>query len=99
MPPIKCISMRATINGIRYKIHSNGDISESLRPDQMEAVGVKTLGDLVEYEKTHLLYFAEWKEAKEIRKEAQRLRRNKLSRERNRTMRDMGLKKTAYGWE
>lgn len=98
-PPIKCAPTRATINGTRYKIHSNGDISESLRLDQMEAAGVKTLGDLVNYESKSSRWFADSDYAKIIRKEVQRLRRNKLTRERNQTMRDLGLKKTAYGWE
>lgn len=99
MPPIKCTSTRVTIGNIRYRIWSNGDISYSLRPDQMEVEGVKTLGDLIQYEKSHTLYFAYQQPAAEIRKESQRLRRNKLSRERNQAMRDLGMKKTPYGWE
>lgn len=37
--------------------------------------------------------------AKLIRHKATRLRRNRASRERNQAMRDLGMKRTSYGWE
>lgn len=38
-------------------------------------------------------------DAKDIRRYAARLRRNRNARERHQAMRDLGMKQTPYGWE
>lgn len=38
-------------------------------------------------------------DARDVRREASRLRRNRNARERHQAMRDVGMTKTSYGWE
>lgn len=100
-PPIKCTSTRVTINGVRYRVWSDGSVSRSLTKEDINSFAphIKTLGDLISYEKMSTRFEPHSSEAKSIRQEAARLRRNRNARERNQALRDMGMKKTAYGWE
>lgn len=94
MPPIKCIPCRVTYEGKRYQIESDGRVR--LVP--------KGPGDVLMTAQALRMALAnvtalEESKAKLIRREASRLRRNRNARERNQAMRDLGLKKTPYGWE
>lgn len=94
MSPIKCIPCRVTYEGHRYQIESDGSVR--LVP--------KGPGDVLMTAQALRMALAnvtalEESKAKLIRHEASRLRRNRNARERNQAMRDLGLKKTPYGWE
>lgn len=80
--PIKCSSFRATINGTRYRIWSDGSVSLSLTPDQIKAMEtpierVFTLADLISFESKSARLDPHSEEG------TLRLRRNKLTREAN----------------
>lgn len=94
-PPIKCTPCRLIYNNERYRVYSDGSVSGSLSLSGAEDLGLKTLKEVLDYESTQLPRYAPHSsEARTIRREASRLRRNRNARER-----DLGLKKTAYGWE
>lgn len=84
MPPIKCIPCRVRYQGCFYKIQENGEIFHTVIRN-----GEWLVARFPEKEER----------AKLIRREASRLRRNRNARERNQARRDLGLKKTPYGWE
>lgn len=84
-PPIKCTPCRVMYNGEPYRIFSNGVVMPLLRDNESG----KLLNGLPVPES----------EAKLIRREASRLRRNRNARERDQARRDCGLTKTKYGWE
>jgi len=99
MPPITCTSCRVTIDERRYRIWKDGSVSSSLTKEEMERMQIRTMKDLLDYELTTAKLSPDSLEAKTIRRESQRLRKNKNARERNQAMKDIGLKKTSYGWE
>lgn len=100
MPPIKCIPCRVTFDGLRYRVYSDGSVSLALSNREAIDLGCKTVRDDLEYESTRMdRYEPHSQVAKSVRQEAQRLRRNRNARERNQARRDLGLKKTPYGWE
>lgn len=93
-PPIKCTPCRVNVNGTRYRIYSNGSVSLAVsNPENM------TCGQVFAAEKELPIFEPHSEIAKIVRREASRLRRNRNARERNQAIRDMGMKKTAYGWE
>jgi hypothetical protein len=83
MPPIKCTPCRVTYQGIRYQVEKDGTVYILQKDDS----GIVLLGP-----QDPVL-------SKNVRQEASRQRRNRNARERNQAMRDLGLKKTSYGWE
>lgn len=85
-PPIKCAPCRVTYEGQRYQIEANGEV----RPTLDKVMPATT--------RLACLPLPE-SEAKLIRREASRQRRNRNARERNQAMRDLGLKRTSCGWE
>ncbi len=98
-PPIKCTPCRLTYNDRRYRIYVDGPVSESLPLSSAKDLGLKSLKDVLDYESTLTRYDPHSSEARTIRREAARLRRNRNARERSQTMRDLGMKRTPYGWE
>lgn len=100
MPPIKCTPCRLEINGKRYRIYSDGSVSDSLTLAQVGELGLGSVREVLDYEAANLTRLdPHSQEAKVIRHEASRRRRNRDARERNQARRDLGLKKTPYGWE
>lgn len=87
---MKCIRCRVTFEGNRYEIAVDGQVYPTWQNIATVPGGVNTwsLGEPLAPS-----------EAQQVRSEAQRQRRNRNARERNETMRDLGLKKTPYGWE
>lgn len=98
-PPIHCIPCRVTIDGNRWRIYSDGSVIATVSLKDAAAFGLKTVGDLVAYENKLPRLDPHSIEAKTICREASRLRRNRKARERSQAMRDLGMKKTPYGWE
>lgn len=102
-PPIKCTPCRVTVKGIRYRIYENGSVCFSMPIEEIKRTNA-TIGDVKAYEEQEVqsgmgLYAPSSDLAKTVRHEASRLRRNRNARERNSAMRDLGMKRTAYGWE
>lgn len=83
-PPIHCISCRVTIGENRYRIYSDGSVSNALTDDEIERMGFVNYNDVVLYETTILTRLDPHStEAKTIRREASRQRANRNARERN----------------
>lgn len=101
MPPIKCTPCRVTYQGQRYRILSDGRVAKTLTPQPKPAdIGVVNIAELLQWEIDNLTWHdAHSPLAREVRREASRLRRNRNRRERNQAMRDLGMTKTSYGWE
>lgn len=94
MPPIHCTPCRVTYAGVRYQIESNGEVraipstpdrsSSSFRYEEIRE-GQPCLPE---------------SQAKLVRREASRQRRNRNARERHQAMRDIGMTRTRTGqWE
>lgn len=99
-PPIKCTPCRVTYAGERYRIYSDGSVSRTLAHNEISDLGLGTVRAVLDYESSKLSrYTPHSEDAKIIRREAARLRRNRNARERNQAMRDLGLKHTPCGWE
>jgi len=102
-PPIRCTPCRVTIGGNRYRIYSDGSVSSYLTPKEIVNLGL-SIKQAREYEEVSLARLDPHStEAKSIRREAARIRRNRNARERNQAMKDLGLvqaKGGAFGgWE
>jgi len=88
-PPIHCTPCRVTYQGVRYQIETNGEVR--LLPHLFEVGNVnrstvlRTIDPISE------------PEAKLIRREASRQRRNRNARERTKAMKDLGLKRGTGG--
>lgn len=101
LPPIHCTPCRVTINGNRWRIYSDGSVSASLTREETAKLGWNP-AQLVVYECGLPRLLPHSIEAKTIRREASRLRRNRNSRERAQAMRDLGMKRSTGvpgGWE
>lgn len=99
-PLIKCTPCRVTIGQNRYRIYEDGSVSAALTYDEIQRMGFANLKEVLSYESSTLTRLDPHSlEATTIRHEAVRLRRNLNARERNQAMRDLGMKKTPYGWE
>lgn len=98
-PPIKCTPCRVTIDGKRWRIYSDGSVSIALTYAEVQRLNFINVKEVLDYESKLPRLLPHSLEAKTIRREASRLRRNRTTRERNQAMRDMGMTKTPYGWE
>lgn len=100
MSPITCKTARIDLNGSRYRLYKDGSVSQGLTQREAMALGCKTVKDALVYEETKLRRYAPGSDlARAVRKEAKRLRRNRVARERRQAMKDLGLVMTPYGWE
>jgi hypothetical protein len=104
MPPIKCKPCRINYNGERYRIYADGSVSGALTLDEVKTLGLDGVAAVLKYEAEKLpRYLPSSSEAKTVRHEASRLRRNRNARERSEAMRDLGLKRAPggafRGWE
>lgn len=93
-PPIRCIPCRVTYQSQRYRILSDGRVAETPTPQPAPAdIGVASVAELLRWEIDNLAWHdAHSPLARQIRREASRLRRNQA-------MRDLGMVKTPSGWE
>lgn len=100
-PPIRCTPCRVTYHGQRYRVLSDGRVAETPTPQPKPAdVGVSDITELLQWELDHLIWHSAHSPlARDVRREASRLRRNRNARERNPAHRDLGLVKTPYDWE
>ena len=99
-PPIKCTPCRVLYNNESYRIYPDGSVSGSLSFSEAKDLGVGSVRDHLAYEAEKLpRYEPHSSEARTIRREASRLRRNRNARERRQAMKDLGLRQTRYGWE
>jgi hypothetical protein len=101
MPPVTCTPCRLTIDSDRYRVYSDGSVSSALTLAEAERLGLKTVREVLEYESIHMARLTpDSLQAKTIRREASRRRRNRGARERYQTMRDLGMTRTRDGqWE
>jgi len=82
--PIKCTPCRINYKGQKYRILSDGSVTGTLTESQMHELGLPNIKAVLDYEVRELrLYGPHTPEAKTIRREAARLRRNRNARERN----------------
>lgn len=95
-PPVKCTPCRVKYDGAYFRIKSNGDVYQ-LYPVATDPLQ-KEYGKFYEADIPCLET-----EARDVRREASRLRRNRNTRERTQAMKDLGLvraKGGAFGgWE
>lgn len=84
MPPIKCIPCRVTYEGNRWEVAADGHVRS------ISGVFADFFGPWIHPNS---------ETAKKVRREASRLRRNRNARERHAAMRDLGMKRTSYGYE
>lgn len=100
-PPIHCTPCRVTISGNRFRIYSDGSVSAALTYDEIQRMGFANIKEVLAYESTQMARLDPHSlEARTIRREASRLRRNRNARERSQAMRDLGMKRTPSGyWE
>lgn len=98
-PPIKCTPCRVMIGENRYRIYKDGSVSSALSYDEVRRGQFANLKEVLDYESKLPRLDPHSQEAKTIRREASRLRRNRNACERNQAMQDLGMKKTPYGWE
>lgn len=96
MPPIKCTPCRVMYGGKRYRVYKDGSTSIALSRQQIEELGLQNVKEVLEYEANQPRLGSHEPGSKAIRQEASRLRRNRNARK---GLRDLGMKKTAYGWE
>jgi hypothetical protein len=83
-----CIPCRVTFERVRYQIERDGTVRRMNTPEQQAEYKLPALEAIPPYE------------AKAVRAEAARQRRNRRSRERHDALRSLGLVKTPiYGWE
>lgn len=103
LPPVHCISCRVTINGNRWRIYADGSVSAGISESEARSLGFKSIKEHLDYEAGLPRLIPHSTEAKTIRNEAARLRRNRAARERTQAMKDLGLKRAkggAFGgWE
>lgn len=102
LPPIQCTPCRVTIGANRYRIYKDGSVSAALTREETQRMGFATFKEVLEYESKLTRMDPHSIEAKTIRREASRLRRNRNARERSQAMRDLGMKRspaTPGGWE
>lgn len=89
--PMKCKPCRVTVDGTRYEISADGTVRPTWieTPDPMAHTdGGRVYGPQASAE-----------EARRVRAEASRQRRNRNARLRDQAMRDLGMVRTPYGWE
>lgn len=98
-PPIRCTSCRVTIGENRYRIYEDGSVSAALTEQDIIRLGYKTFGEIRAHESNLKRLDPHSTEAKTIRRESSRRRANRNARERYQANKDLGLKKTPYGWE
>lgn len=99
-PPIKCIPCRVTFRGHRYQINSDGSVRNISAWIEMETTARRRSPESYKFsEVTALVPQERWDVAREVRREASRLRRNRNARERHQALRSLGTTKTPYGWE
>jgi hypothetical protein len=100
-PPVKCTPCHVTLDGQRYRILSDGRVAALSSPLPLPTdLGLKTVKEVLQWEVENLTWHAPHSDlARKVRREASRLRHNRNARERNQAMRDLGMKKTPYGWE
>lgn len=87
---MKCTPCRVTFEGFRYQISADGTVHGVRGALRNEPTLKGAIYDDPVIDANH---------AKLVRAEAARQRRNRNARERNEVMRDLGMKKTPYGWE
>lgn len=87
---LRCKACRVTFNGTRYFIARDGQVfpTEFLPSSQPGQTGSWRLESAVDREL-----------AQQVRREAQRQRRNRSARERADVLRSLGMTRTAFGWE
>ena len=90
-PPIRCTPCRVKVDGAYYRVRSNGGVY------RLHIVRQDLNGRPLEFTQEEFPLLAT--DAREVRREASRLRRNRNARERNQAMRDLGMVKTPFGWE
>lgn len=83
---MNCIPCRLSIAGTEYEISRDGTVRETW---------LASPGGTRMYNPP----LAHSDDAKEIRREASRRRRNRVARQYRQAMKDMGLTHTPYGWE
>jgi len=103
-PPICCTPCRILIGDNYWRVYSDGSVSMALTRQEAENLGLRTAYQIFEYEKsTARRLDPHSTEAKTIRREAARIRRNRNARERNQAKRDLGLVRgnggAFGGWE
>jgi len=103
-PPIRCTPCRVLIGDNYWRVYSDGSVSMALTRQEAENLGLRTAYQIFEYEKsTARRLDPHSTEAKTIRWEAARIRRNRNTRERNQAKKDLELvraKDGAFGgWE
>lgn len=95
MPPIRCTPCRVKYLDTYYRISEDGEVRETwntgeyFRSPDGKRTPVWQVSDEPESDN----------DARLIRREASRLRRNRNAREHRQAMKDLGLKQTPYGWE
>lgn len=102
-PPIHCTPCRVTYQGVRYQIEENGEVRRVTalngEPTPMDYISGSKMAANVRRDRPTLSE----PEAKLVRREASRQRRNRNARERTQAMKDLGLVRTkggAFGgWE
>lgn len=85
-----CKPCRVTFEGNRYFVAADGKVFPTWQNVATQAGGHDTWSLGAELDSDT---------AARVRREAQRQRRNRNARERNSAMRDLGMKRTPYGWE
>lgn len=98
--PIQCTPCRVKYEGTRYRVYPDGSVSLSVQTAaQAMELGLKTVGELREYDYSQERHSPQSDLARQVRQEAARQRRNRNARERHAALKSLGLTKTPYGRE
>ena len=93
-----CTPCRVTHEGTRYAVAADGTVRPTWIVDAVNG-GMATSATPAADRRREFGDAVDATLAKAVRHEAARQRRNRNSRERNQAMRDLGMKRTPYGWE
>ena len=103
--PIRCTPCRVNFKDKRYRVLADGSVAEIPTPQPTPAdLGLQSVKDVLKWELANLQWHSPHSDfARDVRREAARLRRNRNARERARAMKDLGLRRAPggafHGWE